>query len=167
MVERYRTWFEQEKASTVKMLAMIDSVPLDKRADPRYDQALRLAGHLAACRENWLDRMIDGGTHQVTWWPRSAKCENLRKRFARLEARWTAYLATLTDDVLDVDFEFPVTGGSYRWNIEGQVMQLVGHAFYHRGQIALLVDQLGGKSVDTDFLFWAIEQHPDRWRRLG
>ena len=32
-----------------------------------------------------------------------------------------------------------------------QIEQLAGHAAYHRGQIALLVDQLGGEVQDTDY----------------
>jgi uncharacterized damage-inducible protein DinB len=38
--------------------------------------------------------------------------------------------------------------------VEVQVIQLFGHASYHRGQIALLVDQLGGEVVDTDYVDW-------------
>jgi uncharacterized damage-inducible protein DinB len=29
-----------------------------------------------------------------------------------------------------------------------------GHAWYHRGQIAMLVKDLGGETVDTDYIFW-------------
>jgi uncharacterized damage-inducible protein DinB len=165
-IERYRAWFEQEKASNAKMLGMVASVPEASRSDPRFERAVVLAAHLAACRENWLDRMVAGGTSQVDWWPEGPALEDLPARFAVLEAKWTAYLASLTDQGLDVDFEFPVTGGRYRWNIEGQIMQLVGHAFYHRGQIALLVDELGGTAVDTDYLYWAFETHSERWKRV-
>lgn len=165
-IVRYRTWYEQEKASNAKTLEMLASVPEAERSDPRFERALVLAAHLASCRENWLDRMVAGGMNQVDWWPEKLALEDLPARFAALEANWTAYLASLTDQDLDVDFEFPVTGGRYRWNIEGQIMQLVGHAFYHRGQIALLVDELGGKTVDTDYLFWAFETCPERWKRV-
>ena len=66
----------------------------------------------------------------------------------------------MRDDDLARDFEFnSSTGDRYRWNIEGQIAQLVGHAFYHRGQISLLVDELGGETVDTDYLFWAVARN--------
>ena len=52
-------------------------------------------------------------------------------------------------------FEFTeLNGESFRLPIEVQIVQLVGHASYHRGQIALLVDQLGGETVDTDYADW-------------
>ena len=168
MLFRYRSWFEQERDSNAKMITMLDSVSSEKRSDDRFRRAVRLAAHLAACRENWLDRMAEGGTSQVDWWVDEADLDLLGPRYAAMEARWTDYLASLDEDRLDVDFEFPVSGGgSYRWNIEGQIMQLVGHGFYHRGQIALLVDELGGETVDTDFLYWAFEQYPDRWKRIS
>lgn len=168
-IEIYRTWYEQEKHANGEMLKMLASVPADGREDPRYQRALVLAAHLSACRENWLDRMTGVGAGSADWWPKSADLSELPGRFAAMEARWTGYLAQLDDDGLDMDFEFsaaPEKGDTYRWNIEGQIMQLVGHAFYHRGQIALLVGQLGGEPVDTDYLYWAFGQQPDRWRKL-
>jgi uncharacterized damage-inducible protein DinB len=45
-------------------------------------------------------------------------------------------------------------GRRYRWNVEGVLTQVFGHAWYHRGQIAQLVAGLGGKAVDTDYIFW-------------
>lgn len=148
------------------MLAMLGSVPEKARSDARFKRALILAGHLAVCRENWLDRMAGDGRRQAAWWPRASDLDRLRARFARVETRWSEYLTGLGDEDLDVDFEFPVTGGGYRWNIEGQIFQLVGHAYYHRGQIALLVDELGGKAEDTDYLYWAVKRSPERWKRI-
>jgi uncharacterized damage-inducible protein DinB len=155
-IERYRTWYEHEKDCNEKMLAMIDSVPPERRSDPGFGRAVDLAAHLAACRENWLDRMAASGTNQVDWFPRNVPLESLRPRFARMEVQWIQYLNGLSDEDLERDFEFPARDGRYRWNIEGQIVQLVGHAFYHRGQVSLLVDELGGKTVDTDYLFWAV-----------
>ena len=160
MIERYREWYEHEKDCDAKMIAMIESVPHDKRADERFARAVQLAHHLAACRENWLDRMANGSKDQTDWWPKGQSHEALSARFAKLEAQWTEYLATITDDDLERDFEFPDGDGVwYRWSIEGQIVQLVGHAFYHRGQIAMLDEMLGGETDDTDYLFWAFPRN--------
>src|SRR5690242_8282226 len=161
MIERYRSWYEHERDSNDKMLGMIESVPAERRNDPRFAKTVDLAAHLAACRENWLDRMIGGGESQVDWWPQGVEQCSLRPRYAALEAQWTDYLKELNDDDLFRNFEFKSsTGDRYRWNIEGQIVQLVGHAFYHRGQIAMLVSELGGETVDTDYLFWAYLRDP-------
>lgn len=156
LISRYCHLYEHEKFSNATLLAMIDSVPTDQHRDPRFQQALNLAAHLAACRENWLDRMVARGENQVPWFEEAASRASLTLRFQAVEHAWTAYLASLDDDDLQVDFEFPLGNGQrFRWYVEGQILQLIGHGNYHRAQIALLVDQLGGKTVDTDYLFWA------------
>jgi len=112
--------------------------------------------------------MTEAGRGTLSWWPKDVVLEDLLGRFKAIEDRWTAYLSNLSDENLDVDFDFHISPKvGYRWNIEGQIRQLVGHGFYHRGQIAMLVDQLGGKTVDTDYLFWAYSQQPERWKELG
>ncbi|MBS1724769.1 MAG: DinB family protein [Armatimonadetes bacterium] len=167
VIERYRTWFEQEQDSNLKMIGMLESVPADRRSEPSFHRSLVLAHHLAACRENWLDRMVNDSKSQTDWWPQEVDLATLRDRYRALEDAWSAYLASLTDDGLDVDFDFPIgPDKQFRWNIEGQIQQLIGHSFYHRGQIALLVEQLGGTAVDTDYLYWATAKQPDRWRVL-
>src|SRR3569832_102642 len=97
IVERYREWFEQERDSNDKMLGMIESVPADKRTDPKFQQAVTLAAHLAACRENWLDRMIHDSKDQGPWWEEKAQLETLRSRFAAMEIAWTDYLSQMDD----------------------------------------------------------------------
>jgi uncharacterized damage-inducible protein DinB len=161
LIDRYCELYEHEKDCDQKLLDMIDSVPKEERSDPRFQKAVNLAGHLAACRENWLDRMASDGLNQVEWYDDNCDLETLRPRFAAMEARWTEYLANLSETELVSEFEFPSRDGDrYRWQIDGQILQLIGHAPYHRGQIALLVDQLGGETVDTDYLYWAISQNP-------
>ncbi|MEZ0324832.1 MAG: DinB family protein [Fimbriimonas sp.] len=168
VVERYRLWFEHEKAATAQVQAMLQSVPEEKRRDPRFGQALVLAAHISACRENWLDRMRTGGSAQTAWWPEAAALEDIPSRYAEMEAEWQIFLDGLTDESLGDDFEFWIDEHKgYRWNVEGQIMQLVGHGYYHRGQIVMIVDQLGGETHDTDFLFWRFSAEPERWKELS
>jgi uncharacterized damage-inducible protein DinB len=159
--ERYRELYEYEKDCNRKMLAMLESVPEANRKDARFQQAVNIAGHLAACRENWLDRMVGDGLNQAPWFEDACEISTLPARFAAIEKRWSDYFATIDETELAREFEFPVRGGDeYRWYVEGQILQLIGHAPYHRGQVSLLVDQLGGETVDTDYLMWAYARNP-------
>lgn len=155
VLELYRELYEHEKDSNHKMLDMLDSVPEANRSDTRFQRAVVLADHLAVCREKWLDYM--GGTEQdrLAWWNETPDYAMLRSHFADIESNWTAYLAGLDEARLAGAFSFTESNGeTYSLPVEVQVVQLLGHASYHRGQIALLVDQLGGETVDTDYVDW-------------
>jgi|CXWL01.1.fsa_nt_gi uncharacterized damage-inducible protein DinB len=162
MISRYKKWLEQEIDSNEKLLKMVQSVPESNRSDSRFQLAVDLGRHMCACRDNWLVR-ITGSGDEGDWWPKGESIETLSLRMKSYESDWTRYLSILSNEELAEDFQFGVSGGNrYNWNVEGQIMQMVGHAFYHRGQIALLVDQLGGTVIDTDYLYWAYQQDP-RW----
>ena len=100
--------------------------------------------------------MAADGTNQVEWLDPQCSLTSLRHRYDALEAGWSQYLSSLTDDDLPRDFEFShAPGESFSLPVEVQVEQLAHHAAYHRGQVALLVDMLGGEVVDTDYAdFW-------------
>jgi uncharacterized damage-inducible protein DinB len=154
-LELYRELYEYEKDCNDKMLTMLESVPVPNRSDARFQRAVTLADHLAAGREKWLDYMAGTGQNQIPWWDERCDLATLRPRFAALETNWSGYLAHIEADRLEQDFKFTESNGeSFRLPIEVQIVQLVGHAPYHRGQVALLVDQLGGETVDTDYADW-------------
>jgi uncharacterized damage-inducible protein DinB len=160
LVERFRKWYEHEKAANQAMLNMLGSVPVERRTDPAFAKAVDLAAHLALCRENWLNRMDSDGSEVDHWFETEADFESLPQRFANIERFWTLYLHRLSDDDLARSFEFAGTDGAeYSLEVEVQLTQMVGHAFYHRGQVAMLVDSLGGETVDTDYLFWAVNRN--------
>lgn len=136
---------------------MLDSIPEEKHDLPEYKRAANLAAHLIACRVNWLNRIQAKELGVGEWWPSVASHIQLQERLSQMEAGWSEYLENLTDEEFNRDFEYVLSDGRrIRWNVRGQLMQMVGHAFYHRGQIALLVDTLGGVTVDTDYLYWVM-----------
>jgi uncharacterized damage-inducible protein DinB len=155
--EIFRKWYEQEIDGDQKILSMLESVPEEKCGSEEFLRAVNLAVHLVACRTNWLARIQGRPEDAGDWWPNFESVEGLRKRLTEAEICRKAYLDQLTQEEFERDFEYRLADGKhYRWNVGGQLMQLVGHAFYHRGQIALIVDQLGGAMVDTDYLYWVM-----------
>ncbi len=158
LLERYRLWYEYEKDCNDKMLTMLESVPPAHRNDVRFQQAVTIAGHLAACRENWLNFMTGDSDNTVAWFDKTCELATLRSRFAALEHNWTEYLTNLTEYRLAQDFSFREEGQVFSLPTEVQIVQLFGHASYHRGQVAVLVDQLGGETVDTDYVYWAVPE---------
>jgi uncharacterized damage-inducible protein DinB len=100
---------------------------------------------------------MDGtGNNRVPWIDEKCDLATLRPRFAAIESKWTDYLSRLEEDDLPRNFDLREGEEVYSYPKGIQIFQLIGHAFYHRGQIALLVDQLGGEVIDTDYVDWAL-----------
>jgi len=156
LADRFRRWYEHERDCNAKIVQMLASVPAERRGDPDCQKALGRATHLITAREIWLGRLGHYDAAPPSWNTPSATLDELPKRFERIEAVWVLYLERLDDAELERILEFGGKGwGRYRWNVEGILTQLNGHAWYHRGQIASLVAAAGGKSIDSDYIFWA------------
>jgi uncharacterized damage-inducible protein DinB len=155
LADRFRQWYEYERDCNAKSLAMLASVPADRRDDPAFRKAVDRMAHLVAARRAWLYWL---GVSPVApdLFPQGSSLDALPGLVAETEAAWVEYLAKLDDASLEREFEWQMPNGRrYCWTVEGVLTQTFGHAWYHRGQIASAVASLGGKAVDTDYIFWA------------
>jgi len=154
LADRFRRWFEYERDCNAKSLAMLASVPQERRAAPEFQKAVDRMAHILAARKRWLNRL---GHYPETpaVFPQGNTLADLAGQVADTEAAWIAYLSKLDESELARELEWQAMDGRrYRWDVEGILTQVFGHAWYHRGQIAQLVAMLGGKAVDTDYIFW-------------
>jgi uncharacterized damage-inducible protein DinB len=154
LADRFRRWYEYEQDCNAKSLEMLASVPADRRGAPEFQKAVDRMAHLVAARGRWLHRL--GHLPEAPGlFPQGTKLAELPALVADTEAAWVAYLSRLDDRELARTLEWQTADGRrYRWDVEGVLTQVFGHAWYHRGQIAQLVALLGGKAVDTDYIFW-------------
>jgi uncharacterized damage-inducible protein DinB len=153
--DRFRSWYVFEQACNAKALEMLNSVPDERRSEAKYQKALDKMAHLVAARRRWLYRLGEW-PEQSPPFPEGTALESLPGMVAEIERAWSDYLAKLTDIDLASPVEYTFTDGRrLRWHVEGILTQMHGHAYYHRGQIAQLVVELGGKLIDTDFVFLA------------
>ncbi len=153
--ERFRNWYEYERDCNDKALGMLRSVPLASRESPQFMRAVGKLAHLVAARHMWLFRLGVVPDRPESWVP-STTLEELPAALTAIEERWSEYLSRLTD--ADLAGDFVCTGDDarrYRWRLLDLLTQVFGHAWYHRGQIAMLVKDLGGEAVDTDYIFWS------------
>lgn len=154
LADRFRLWYEYERDCNAKSLAMLDSVPMERRAAPEFNKAVDRMAHLVAARQRWLSRL--GHWNQTpALFPQGMELATLSTLVAETEAAWVTYLSRLNEEELVRTLEWVAADGKrYRWDVEGILTQVSGHAWYHRGQIAQLVATLGGKAVDTDYILW-------------
>jgi uncharacterized damage-inducible protein DinB len=154
LADRFRAWFEYERDCNAKSLEMLASVPVEQRGRAEYQKAVDRMAHLVAARRRWLNR-LGHWPEAPSLFPQNVDLAGLPALVADTESAWVAYLSKVDDAELAREFEWKTADGKrYRWHVEGVLTQVFGHAWYHRGQIAQLVALLGGKAVDTDFIFW-------------
>ncbi|MFO0810770.1 MAG: DinB family protein [Gemmataceae bacterium] len=151
--DRFRRWYDYERDCNAKTLDMLASVPADRQSTPEFERAVGRMAHLVAARRRWLFR-LGHWPEAPDIFPKNVALADLTTQVADTEAAWVAYLGRLDDAELAREFEYEAAGQRLRWNVEGVLTQTFGHAWYHRGQIAQLVAMLGGKAVDTDYIFW-------------
>lgn len=157
MADRFRQWYDYERDCNAKTIAMLESVPGDRRDDPDYPRALRKFAHMVAARWMWAFRLGALPDHPPSrdWHPEPCTIETIRPHLERVERAWVTCLAALDDDALSRSFEWSISDARrFRWPVEELLVQVFGHAWYHRGQIATLVADLGGTAIDTDYIFW-------------
>lgn len=158
-LELYRELYEYEKDCNAKMLAMIDSVPAASRSDARFQQAVSIAGHSVASRKKWLSRMKGEALPEeekwaAQWYDEKCSFTALGPRFDDTARQWTNYLASLDEAQLAQKFGFAEGEEHFSLPVEVQIIHLFGHASYHRGQVALLVNELSGEVSLTDYEDW-------------
>jgi uncharacterized damage-inducible protein DinB len=157
-VRRFQRWYEYEIDSHAKVLASLDTVPEAKRNAPEFGKAVALLAHLMAARKLWLYRM--GGLPEP---PRdiffeSPSLDSVRQAVETTERLWSDFLRRLTEGELARVFEYrSLEGEPFRNSVIDILTQLFGHSWYHRGQIGMLVRDLGGEPATTDFVFWCRE----------
>src|SRR5262245_26542264 len=157
LADRFRRWYQYECDCNAKTLAMLESVPPENRAAPEFARAVGRMGHLVAARQRWLNRLGHEGP-MLDAFP-AVPLADLPAIVATTEQAWERYLSDLDEVELAREFQWQLLDGrKFSWNVEGVLTQVFGHAWYHRGQIAQLVAQLGGKAVDTDYIFWCKPQ---------
>jgi uncharacterized damage-inducible protein DinB len=155
LADRFRHWYEYERDCNAKSLAMLASVPVERRATPEFQKAVDRMAHLVAARRRWLNRLGHWPDAPEPF-PKGTPLADLPGLVAATEAGWVEYLRGLDEAELAREFEWQMPNGQrYRWSVEGVLTQVFGHAWYHRGQIAQLVASLGGQAVDTDYIFWS------------
>jgi len=155
---RFRRWFEYEKDAHAKVIRSLETVPADRRSSAEYRRAVGLLGHLVMARRLWLGRFGAAPILTAPLFPEGAALPAVITQWQQVESLWTEYLAQLTDADIARSFEYQsLDAGRFRNRMEDILAQLFGHSWYHRGQIAMLIQAAGGEPAVTDLVFWCRE----------
>lgn len=161
IANRYRRWFAYEKDAHEKALLSLGTVIEERRSHSSFRKAVGLVGHLVAARELWLHRIgirPAAPSTPAEFFPKELTLDELASRLRAVHQEWDDYLAGLDETELSRVFEYrSLEGERFRNRVEDILTQLFGHSSYHRGQVALLIRELGGEPAVTDYVFWVRE----------
>jgi uncharacterized damage-inducible protein DinB len=159
IANRFRRWFEYEQDAHTKVVRSLETVSADRQSCAEYKRAVSILGHIAAARGIWLYRLGAVPTPPAVMFPENQALAEVAGDLERIHTQWAKYLSGISDEDLGKTFEYQsLDAGRFRNRIEEIVTQLFGHSWYHRGQIAILVRQAGGKPAATDFVYWCREK---------
>jgi uncharacterized damage-inducible protein DinB len=114
--------------------------------------AIRLYSHVAGAEHVWLSR-LQGRAPVHPVWPELSLEE--AAALATESLRELRAIVERAPEALDQEVEYQTTTGHTFRNTVSQILAHVAlHGSYHRGQIALLTRQGGGKPVATDYILF-------------
>ena len=87
-----------------------------------------------------------------------ANAAAVKLKSVQIEGRQIAFVDALAEDQLHQAIEFHGT----RVKIWHLLQHLVNHSTYHRGQVTLMMRQLGAETVETDFHVLVMQQNLGR-----
>ncbi len=155
MSNRFRYWFQHECHANQLVLQSIQSVPETVHDKAEYQRALSIFSHIVAARRIWLERFGVLPATSKAMFPEKVNIDEITHLWSEVAAVWTQYLEQLTDEKLAETFQYQsMDAGRFSNTIEQVLTQLNGHAWYHRGQIAMLVKSAGGQPAITDLIYW-------------
>ena len=152
-VERYKQLLAFEQEANRRTLESLASVPASQRDKPQYDRAMQLLPHMLIARRVWLHR-VKGEAYEspADWFPRWT-LERQHEEERVVQSLWTEFLGSLHDDHLTRDVRYISSEGqNYLSTLDEILTHVFNHSTYHRGQIARLVTECGGRRAVTDFI---------------
>ena len=147
--------------ASARLLAAVAALTPEQFTEPvagSYGSVRNTLVHVLSAEWGWLDRCGGHARGERLKPDDYPTLDALVREWGRVEAYVRQFLAGLTDDDLarEVAFTF---GGPTSVATVGDLMQHAAlHAVHHRGQVALLLRELGHAPGNFDLLFFATER---------
>lgn len=152
-VDRYRKLLAFEREANRRTMESLASVPSSQREKPQYERAMQLLPHNMIARRVWLHR-VKGEAYEnpADWFPRWT-LERQQEEEGVVHASWLSFLEPLGDEELLREVRYTSSEGQkYASTLDEILTHVFNHSTYHRGQIARLVSECGGRRAVTDFI---------------
>lgn len=108
--------------------------------------------HILAAEWVWLARWKGSSPTGLPSWD-LATCDDVRERWAEVEAEQQAFVEALTEADRRREVAYRDTSGrAWESQLDHMLRHVVNHSSYHRGQVITMLRQLGAETVGTDLI---------------
>ena len=115
--------------------------------------------HILGAEWIWLERWQGRSPKALLDAATFPKVQSLESRWETVEHDQTQFIETLTPQRLVEELAYLNQRGQlYSYPLWKQMVHVVNHSSYHRGQATTLLRQLGAEAVSTDFLVYYDEK---------
>jgi len=111
--------------------------------------------HILGAQWIWLERWQGRSPKALPDAATFPKVQSLESRWETIEHDQTKFIEALTPQRLVEELAYlNQTGQLYSYPLWQQMVHVVNHSSYHRGQVTTLLRQLGAEAMSTDFLVY-------------
>jgi uncharacterized damage-inducible protein DinB len=134
----YNDWANKATAASISETINID------------EKAIFIFAHIAASQKIWLNRIL--GKEIIRPWEKLTLDESIILS-SQSNKEWLGYIINLMENDFDVIVKYVNSKGEEFNNSIKQILNhVLNHSTYHRGQVASIVRQSGGKPALTDYI---------------
>lgn len=137
----YNNWATKETVESIKKLTQPS------------DRIISLISHIIAAQQLWFNRIIDEKPLIKPW--ENYTVDECYIKSDEITLRWINFLEHASDNGLEKVIHYTNTMGErFENTIKDILSHVINHSSYHRGQIALLIKNAGGKPAVTDYIVY-------------
>lgn len=153
----YNRWADQRSLTAA---AKLDKATFVRPMGNSFSSVRDTLAHILSAEWIWLERwngispsaMLDASSFPTA--------ESLKARWQTVAEDYHQFLHSLTVARLQENLAYINRAGErYAYPLWQQMVHVVNHSTYHRGQVTTLLRQLGAQPVDTDFLAYYDERN--------
>ena len=111
--------------------------------------------HILGAEWIWLERWLGRSPKALLSASDFPTLQALQRRWAAVRLDQNQYIQTLLPERLNDDVSYTNTRGErYSYALWRQMLHVINHSSYHRGQVTTLLRQMGAEPAGTDLLVY-------------
>ncbi|HVZ80385.1 MAG TPA: DinB family protein [bacterium] len=152
LLDQFRKNFEYDHWANGLFLEALEDMP-----DPP-EKAIKGFAHILFALDVWLARLMKEDLSTFTDPNPPYSLAESRRKLEDLHGKWKGYLSGLTPEGMRSQLAYQnLKGKKFEQSVQNILVHVSHHSHYHRGQLASLIAQAGGKRPNTDYGAYVME----------